>query len=98
MDRKGGLLLSCFWIASLDQFQKGLPWNYLLPIGQELLALSPLFGRGLLVVEEIQMLAALYPVLASDHTVSIAQSGLIFQSLLGSLQLDFHWRPVFWQP
>jgi len=50
--------LACFWIARLDQFQKGLPWNYLLHFGQELLAFSPFFGRGLLVIGETQLLAA----------------------------------------
>jgi len=26
--------LACFWIARLNQLQKGLPWNYLLHFGQ----------------------------------------------------------------
>ena len=47
--------------------------------GQEILAFSPLFGRGLLVIGETQLLAAHYPVLANEHTAILAQSGLVFQ-------------------
>jgi hypothetical protein len=77
--------LACFWIARLDQVQKGLPWNDLLHFGKELLALSPLLGSGLLVIGETQLLAAHYPDLASDYIAILAQSGLVFQSLLSKL-------------
>ena len=73
--------LACFWIARLDQLQKGLPLNYLLHFGHELLAFSPFLGRGLLVIGETQLLAPHSPVLASDHTDILARSGLVFQGL-----------------
>jgi len=56
--------------------------------GQELLAFSPLFGRGLLVIGETQLLAAHYPVLASEHTAILAQSGLVFQGFPNGAKLS----------
>ena len=49
---------ACFCIAWLDRAQKGLPCDYQLNFGQELLAFGPLICCGLIVIGETKLLAS----------------------------------------